>query len=469
MSDDEKRVESRKMARARREAQLKAEKARTKKKRKLTSSKVKNAEGPVRTKRKTNRAASAPVETSMKLGRSLRTGGAFIMRVSKKAYKDFNTFTQSSGDQLSSRKAPVEGSALRRNMTFIIFGLTVVVIMSIALMVLNNSSVSVDRVTVSIVGLDSNLEGYNILHISDLHGRSFGTNQTSLLRTINGLSYNLVVFTGDMVGRSNDPQPFYDLLEGMTANRPRYFISGDSDPQVLLDTPRDIVDTLDNMVLNDWVLGAKERGATYLSTTMGVSVGTTTLWLSPASLLSIDIPTSLATVKEQLAQETDGAANGVITDYQNLPLTDYRYRKLNRLDQAVHNMTSSQTHIALSHVPPTQEYIEVTQMLGEQQTDEYAYLPTVDLVLAGHYCGGGWKLPFIGAIYVPNSSLDRHGWFPSQSDVEGLKQLGSTLLYTSPGLSVTDKIALLPNFRLFNEPKITILTLTSAITNNLID
>jgi predicted MPP superfamily phosphohydrolase len=91
----------------------------------------------------------------------------------------------------------------------------------------------------------------------------------------------------------------------------------------------------------------------------------------------------------------------------------------------------------------------------------------VDLVLAGHYCGGGWKLPFLGALYVPDTTLDRHGWFPAKDAVDGLRMLGTTQLYTSPGLSVTDKI-LLPNFRLFNAPTVTLITLTSAITDDLL-
>lgn len=416
-------------------------------------------------KRRSNRAVPGPVETTIKLGRSLRTGGAYVVKVSRKAYKDFNSFTQSQGGAAGKPGRPRSG--LSRNLTYLIFLLSIFLIMSVALMVLNNASVTVEKQTVSIAGLPQDLEGYNILLVSDLHGRSFGTGQTSLLRTINGLSYNLLVFTGDMVGRSGDPQPFYDLLEGLSANRPAYFIAGDSDPAPLLSAPRDLTGTLDQLVLSDWVLGAQERGATYLSATAGVPVGNGTLWLSPASQMSIDIQTTLKNLKEQVEQETEGTLIGLEVDRNSLPFSDWRYRQLQKLDQSVRKMNSEDTHIALSHYPPSREYIDITQQLGAQAQEPYTYLPAVDLVLAGHYCGGGWKLPFIGALYVPDGMLPRHGWFPARDEVQGLRGLGTAQLYTSPGLSVSDRIVL-PNFRLFNPPTVTVITLTSAITDSLI-
>jgi hypothetical protein len=168
----------------------------------------------------------------------------------------FNTFTQS---QQAKRLSKLRGV----NMTFPLFILLSFVILVFALMALDNSSVQVDRQTISLVGLPEDLEGYTILQVSDLHGRDFGAHQAALLRTINAESYNLLVFTGDMVGASGNAQPFYDLLDGLAAKRPRYFIPGDSDPDILSDEPRDAGGTLEQVVLSDWVLGAKSRGRSF--------------------------------------------------------------------------------------------------------------------------------------------------------------------------------------------------------------
>jgi predicted MPP superfamily phosphohydrolase len=345
-------------------------------------------------------------------------------------------------------------------MTFPLFLALSVLILVFALMALQNSSVQVDRQTVSLVGLPEDLEGYTILQISDLHGRDFGAHQAALLRTINAESYNLVVFTGDMVGTSGNAQPFYDLLDGLTAKRPRYFIPGDSDPAILRTSPQKEGGTLEQVVLSDWVLGAKQRGTELLSAATEIDVGQSKLWLTPAYLLNLNITDSVKLLQDQITQETEGSIDGLDVDHDNLPFTTWRYNQFKATQDAIPKMSATDVQIALSHIPPTEQYITVSQELGAKGTRSYLYTP--DLVLAGHYCGGGWKLPFIGAFYIPSTFSPRHGWFPAQSDVEGLKQLGGTLVYTSPGLGMSDRIYL-PKFRLLNSPKITVLTLTRAI------
>ena len=151
-------------------------------------------------------------QTVMKLSKSVRSGGKSTIQHTKKAITQFNTFTQS---PQSKRLSKLRGV----NMTFPLFiGLSFLILI-FALMALDNSSVHVDHQTISLVGLPEDMEGYKILQISDLHGRDFGAHQASLLRTINAETYNLVVFTGDMVGSSGNAQPFYDLLKGLTAKR----------------------------------------------------------------------------------------------------------------------------------------------------------------------------------------------------------------------------------------------------------
>lgn len=391
--------------------------------------------------------------TVVKLSKSMRVGGKTTLKITKEAISQFNTFTQS---QQMKKLSGLRGV----NMTFPLFIALSFLVLLFALMALDNSSVQVDRQTISLVGLPEDLEGYTILQVSDLHGRDFGASQAALLRTINAESYNLIVFTGDMVGASGNAQPFYDLLEGLTARRPRYFIPGDSDPAILLDKPRDIVGTLQEVVLNDWVLGAKARGAELLSSATGIEVGQSKLWLTPATQLNLNITDSVKLLEEQMTQETEGTLSGLEGDYKNLPFTTWRYNQLKATQDAISLMDPSDLQIALAHIPPTDQYITVSQELGSRGNRAYLYTP--DLVLAGHYCGGGWKLPFIGAFYIPSTFAPRHGWFPAREDVEGIKQLGSTLVYTSPGLGMTDRIYL-PKFRLLNSPKISVLKLTSAI------
>ena len=395
--------------------------------------------------------------TVMKLSKGVRNSGKSTIEYGKKAITRFNLFTQS---QQSKRLSKLRGV----NMTFPLFIFLSFLILVFALMALDNSSVQVDRQKISLVGLPSDLEGYTILQISDLHGRDFGAHQATLLRTINAETYNLIVFTGDMVGSSGNAQPFYDLLEGLSAKRPRYFIAGDSDPDILLSAPRDTGGTLEQVVLSDWVLGAKSRGAEFLSSATQIDVGQSKLWLTPAALLNLNITESVKLLQDQMTQETEGTLSGLSGDHDNLPFSTWRYNQFKATQDAIPKMSAEDLQIALAHIPPTEQYITVSQELSAKGTRSYLYTP--DLVLAGHYCGGGWKLPGLGAFYIPSSFSPRHGWFPAREDVEGMKQLGSTLVYTSPGLGMTDRIYL-PKFRLMNSPKISVITLTSAISDML--
>ncbi|MDL2206743.1 metallophosphoesterase [Eubacteriales bacterium OttesenSCG-928-N13] len=400
------------------------------------------------------------------VGKTIQAGSASTVKYTRKAVGIFNAFTHSDEADVGATLTPIR-RVMRffSTITFPTFLLVAALIIAIAMMGFSNSNITVDRVTLSIVGLPRELEGYTIMHLGDLHGRVYGNAQSSLLRTLNSESYNLMVFTGDMVGASGNPQPFYDILDGLTANRQRYFIPGDSDPSPELTEVRQEGGTLEQMVLSDWVLGAQERGATYLAHTTPIQVSGTNLWLSPAKMLNLNLITTLNLLEEQVEAEKEGVVAGITSDRDALPLTSYRYNQLLMTHDASKKMQPTDIHIALSHMPPSDDYMAVAQQLSQEDTA--AYLPTVDLTLAGHYCGGVWQVPGYGALYIPNSLYERHGWFPAREDVQGVKQLGLGTLYTTAGLGVTDDM-FLPNFRLLNPPQVSVITLTAAITENLL-
>ena len=400
-----------------------------------------------------------------RVGRTLRAGSASTVQYARKTKTMFDTFTHASEAEIVEQAGifrPI--SQFFSKMTFPTFLLLSGVVVMFAVMAFSNSNISVDRQDISIVGLPPELEGYTIMLIGDLHAREFGPAQRTLLRAIEDLNYNMAVFTGDMVGAGGNAQPFYDLLEGLPASRPKFFIAGDSDPNPLISEPRQ-EGKLQDMVLSDWVLGAQQRGATYLSYTQSVPVGNQRMWLSPQSMLGVNLSDTLKLYEEQLSMEKEGVAREFESSRRDLPFTSYRYNTTTLTHKASSEMLGSEVHIALTHIPPSQAFLSTSQQRGEEAT--VAYLPTVDLVLSGHYCGGVWKFPGVGAIYIPNTLYDNHGWFPDQRDVQGVKSLGFSTQYTTAGLGVTDKV-LLPKFRLMNSPQISLLTLTAKISNDLV-
>ena len=336
----------------------------------------------------------------------------------------------------------------------------------LALMVLlQGNSLTVDEQEVTMVGLPEELEGYRILLLSDLNGRRFGDEQATILREIGTLDYDAVFIVGDMVGRGGDPEPFYELLEGLPSSRPVYFIAGDSDPQPVLDTTRDITGTVEQMVLADWILGAIERGATYVDAPVELEVGNASIWISPADMLNLNASELADTCEEQMLQEQEGTVLGLQSDHDTLPATTYRYERAQRLLQAVNSMTATDVHISLAHEPPSDEFLAASAT--HASTGE-KYLTQPSLVLAGHYCGGVWRLPGLGAFYIPSSTAVRHGWFPAQEDVQGLSSAGGTQMYITAGLSTTGSAPLM-FFRFLDRPQISIIELTATLPQNMLE
>ena len=342
----------------------------------------------------------------------------------------------------------------------------VVIVLLLAIMVLmQGNSLSVEEQNVTMVGLPEDLEGYRILLLSDLNGRRFGDEQATILREIGTLDYDAVFIVGDMVGSGGDPEPFYELLEGLPSSRPVYFIAGDSDPQPVLDTTRDITGTVEQMVLADWILGAIERGATYVDAPVELNVGDASIWISPADMLNLNASELVDTCEEQMMQEQEGTVLGLQSDHDTLPSTTYRYERAQRLLSAVNSMAATDMHISLAHEAPSDDFLAASAM---HNSSEEKYLTQPSLVLAGHYCGGVWRLPLVGAFYIPSSTADRHGWFPAQEDVQGLSTAGGTQLYITAGLSTTGSAPLM-FFRFLNRPQISIIELTATLPQSMLE
>ncbi|MBQ2957731.1 MAG: metallophosphoesterase [Clostridia bacterium] len=413
-------------------------------------------------KKKSSKKKKSAGDTFMRLGKGLKAGSVTVTKYGKQAARFFENFTGGNaggeGEDIFLRQLKERYPWLRK-IRFSSFIIATVLILLLTLTFFNNTNIQVENITVSVAGLSDDLEGYTICVLSDLHGREFGTMQASLLRAINGTSYDLMVLTGDMVGEGGNPQPLYDLLDGLSGNKPVYFVAGDSDPGPLRELPRVVEGTLEEFVLEDWVLGAIERGAVYLDSPESIKVDEATIWLTPESMLNVESSSTVSSLNQQVHVETNEVLEQKQTAYDALPFTSYRQQNMLLLQTSILQMETGDLHISVGHIPP---YRAPRVSDG---TD--GYLPTVDLILAGHYCGGVWKLPLLGAVYIPSVESPRHGWFPAQSEVEGMRMLGSANLFVSGGLGVTDKV-FLPDFRLNNQPKVTYLHLTAKLTDDLL-
>ena len=330
---------------------------------------------------------------------------------------------------------------------------------------LNNSNLNITEQTVTVVGLPDDMEGYRIVVLSDMNARRFGDSQSLLLRTLNNVKYDAIFCLGDMVGKSGDAQPFWEFLEGLKNPEKVYFICGDSDPGPYISSARATEGVLSQLILEDWILGAMERGANFVDAPVCIQVKNANLWLSPATMLNLETSSTLQAWQDQTEQEEDGVRSGITEDYNHLPITTYRRRLAQQLYDAQRSMSASDIHISLAHEVPADAYIYTSE---DHNPETERFLTSPELILAGHYCGGVWRIPALGAFYVPDNTLERGGWFPDQTRVSGLSTVGETQVYITRGMSTNGSVPLLP-FRLFNPPEISVLTLTSTLPENMLE
>lgn len=99
--------------------------------------------------------------------------------------------------------------------------------------VFGTNRLEVREVTVSSSRLPESFDGYRIVHISDLHTGSFGSDtrfMKRLVEVVNGLGADAVLFTGDIVNASPDELiPYAGILSGLEAADGVWSVAGNHD------------------------------------------------------------------------------------------------------------------------------------------------------------------------------------------------------------------------------------------------
>lgn len=296
--------------------------------------------------------------------------------------------------------------------------------------VYDNNRVAIVRQEVEIDGLPDSFEGFTILQITDLHGKRFGRNQKYLVDKINSCDYDMIAITGDMIDSYGDcdVEPFYELLDGIK-NKENMFFTGGTD-----------LAAYDQFTGQKTQFGEEleDKGCILLDHVHPIERGKDRIWVSPFNLVWI-IDSYLKEARQKLETENDT---------NKLHTLKLQEAYLSNLKDEMEALKPDDTVIALTHYP----------YATDDPSNVGTFKPSFDLVIAGHYHGGQFRIPFYGALYIPDPASPRKGFFPSQDDVCGLKNWGSFQQYISKGLGAGSPIPLL-RFRLFNTPEINLITL----------
>lgn len=297
------------------------------------------------------------------------------------------------------------------------------VLLSLLLLVLtvytfldNNRTIIVEQQIV-VDDLSEELDGFTILQITDLHEKEFGENQKRLISKINSLTYDAIIFTGDMLDNTNSEnyKPFYDLIEGIEDKENAWFVPGNADPLSYMAGKK-----------SEFISGMEKRGVKLLE-----KIETVTKGDSEIHFVDFEMSIRKFNFEEKLT---------VLHPHQ-----------MNELPE-LNDFKDSDVLIALSHYPV------VDNRIDSITSDPKYVMRNFDLIIAGHYHGGQIRLPLIGALFVPEAWDVNNGLFPPQNRVKGLWEYKGIKQYVSTGLGSSDAISFL-KFRLFNTPEINLLTL----------
>ncbi|MHC1784381.1 MAG: metallophosphoesterase [Anaerolineaceae bacterium] len=321
---------------------------------------------------------------------------------------------------------------IKKIILFFLFCLLAVSLFATYVLV-DNSRVVVKEQIIEIEYLDPAFDGFTILQMSDLHSARFGRNQERLVKLLNSLSYDMIAINGDMVDRSTEnPLPFLEILDNLTNKALIFYVDGNVGPVVL--NRRSGRPT-------DYGIQLQENFCILLDKPHMLVRDNAHIWISDDFYKTTEADRWIVDIERRIRSESDPVEIAELKQ-----ALEYQVE----LKRILSDISDDEVLIGLTHYPHTPNRLD-----NPRPQDS----PIYDLVLAGHYHGGQIRIPFIGAIWVPDPSPDH--FFPPEEIVSGFYRGKLTQQYISRGLGSSASFPNL-NFRLFNPPEVTLITLENT-------
>ena len=323
-------------------------------------------------------------------------------------------------------------------------------ILIISLWVLNitvSRRVLLKEVRLTVLNRPDDLESYSILHLSDLHGARFGEKQKAIGNALGTVRYSCVVMTGDMLGKDGDIQPLLELIALMPKDTPKFLIPGDMDGPAIETKAHSSLS-----VYTEWADELQAAGVQILDRPVLITREKGRIWFVPEELYALDLEGMRSAYQKQLDELNGRMTSLTADDAARIRALEYELERIGSLQELKKEFLPTDIQVVLTHTPLGSDYVsDLISWTGKEDLFSMRY---ASLVLAGHYNGGQWRIPFIGAIYVPEL-----GWFPKDEQIQGLSYVDGIPQYISPGLGSDPHYEHQPG-RIFNSPVITRIVLT---------
>lgn len=277
---------------------------------------------------------------------------------------------------------------------------TVICLTAFLAVLFGNAHISTASYSVALQNLGSSVR---VILLSDLHGKSFGRENSRLIAKIQEQSPDAIFLDGDMIDRSADPtdvQELLRLIERLHEIAPVYFAPGNHELEYMQTDASLLTQVAEAgaVVVNDSYVDVTIAGQPLrIGGTMGHAF-------------------YFGRSEEEFSSSPE-------------------YRFLKAFED------TDVPKICLAHMPDTFIFNGAYSMWN------------VDLVLSGHTHGGLIRLPFIGGLYAP-----MQGWFPEYD--QGYFRLGEHMqMVITSGLAGHGMIP-----RINNPPEIVVIDLVPETT-----
>ena len=327
-------------------------------------------------------------------------------------------------------------------------------ILIVSLFVLNltvSRRIRVEEVKLTVLDLPADLENFSILHLSDLHGARFGEEQKAIKTALGTTRYSCVVMTGDMLGEDQDVQPLLELIALMPNDTPKYLIPGDTDGKAVETKAHSSLS-----VYTQWADELQAAGVQILDLPVLLTREKGRIWFVPEELYALDLAGMQDVYGRQLEELNGRKTSLTADDAARIRALEYEMERIGAMREMKKQFESTDIQVVLTHTPLSEEY--VSDLISWTDKEDLFSMRYASLILAGHYNGGQWRIPFVGAFYVPEL-----GWFPKDEQVQGLSYVHGIPQYISPGLGSDPHYEHQPG-RIFNSPVITKIVLTRKAT-----
>jgi len=224
-----------------------------------------------------------------------------------------------------------------------VFIAAAVIILILVFCWIQNNWITVSGYTYVSEEVPETMDGFTIVHISDLHNKMFGPGQQRLIYKTAGCKPDIILVTGDIVDRSRtDIDAAVAFIEEAAKMRPVFYVTGNHEKDL---SEEDFLDLTERI---------EKAGAVWLddeTVDFAAVSGEGSI-----SITGIDNDSLTGPVPQELFRETD---HGKLT-------------------------------VLLAHQP---------------QLIKYYAQQGVDMVFSGHAHGGQWRLPVIGGLIAPGQGL----------------------------------------------------------------